>query len=208
MLYIIISKHVAIWMIPKIPSCHDTKSYRKTIPVHALYNTLPMRFRQYVVYTTSLTPPLFIEVPVPSQESEQSCIEVPVPSKESEQSCIEVPVPSPPFKVRWYQMGPIRNQICEFKRLRSTSTFAKCLTNTILGLQNWGQGRFQHNPELCCGLRILFVRFSVVVLGGVVFRFPNNLEKYQNKSFRKSYFLTFWWNLHWCFIMEQEVYWF
>ena len=79
MLYIIISKHVAIWMIPKIPSFHDTKSYRKTIPVHALYNTLPMRFRQYVVYTTSLTPPLFIEVPVPSKESEQSCIEVPVP---------------------------------------------------------------------------------------------------------------------------------
>ena len=94
MLYIIISKHVAIWMIPKIPSFHDTKSYRKSIPVHALYNTLPMRFRQYVVYTTSLTPPPFIEVPVPSQESEQSCIEVPAPSQESEQSCIEVPVPS------------------------------------------------------------------------------------------------------------------
>ena len=94
MLYIIISKHVAIWMIPKIPSFHDTKSYRKSIPVHALYNTLPMRFRQYVVYTTSLTPPPFIEMPVPSQESEQSCIEVPAPSQESEQSCIEVPVPS------------------------------------------------------------------------------------------------------------------
>jgi hypothetical protein len=30
--------------------------------------------------------------------------------------------------------------------------------------------------------------FVVVVLGGVVFRFPNNLEKNLNKSFRKSYF--------------------
>ena len=29
----------------------------------------------------------------------------------------------------------------------------------------------------------------------VVLRFPNNLEKNLNKSFRKSYFLTFWWNL-------------
>lgn len=36
-----------------------------------------------------------------------------------------------------------------------------------------------------------FARFFVVVLGGVVFRFPNNLEKNLNKSFRKSYFLTF-----------------
>ena len=35
------------------------------------------------------------------------------------------------------------------------------------------------------------VRFFVVVLGGVVFRFPNNLEKNLNKSLRKSYFLTF-----------------
>ena len=53
-----------------------------------------------------------------------------------------------------------------------------------------------------------FVRFFVVVLGGVVFQFPNNLEKNLNTSFRKSYFLTFWWNLHGlCFILEQEVYW-
>ena len=36
------------------------------------------------------------------------------------------------------------------------------------------------------------VRCFVVVLGGVVFRFPNNIEKNLNKSFRKSYFLTFW----------------
>ena len=53
-----------------------------------------------------------------------------------------------------------------------------------------------------------FVRFFVVVLGGVVFRFPNNLEKNRSKSFGKSHFLTFWWSVHWCFIMEQEVYWF
>jgi hypothetical protein len=52
------------------------------------------------------------------------------------------------------------------------------------------------------------VSFFVVVLGGVVFRFPDNLEKNLNNSVRKSYFLTFWLNLHWCFIMEQEVYWF
>ena len=43
---------------------------------------------------TSLTPLLFIEVSVPSQESERSCIEVSVPSQESERSCIEVSVPS------------------------------------------------------------------------------------------------------------------
>jgi hypothetical protein len=45
-------------------------------------------------HKSSLTPPLFIEVPVPSQEIEWSCIEVPVPSQEIEWSCIEVPVPS------------------------------------------------------------------------------------------------------------------
>jgi hypothetical protein len=44
-----------------------------------------------------------------------------------------------------------------------------------------------------------FVRFFVVV-----FQFPNILEKNLNKSFRKSYFLTFWWNLHWCFEMEKK----
>jgi hypothetical protein len=62
----------------------------------------------------------------------------------------------------------------------------------MLGLQFWDQGRFQNNPELCCG-----VPFFVFVLGGVVFRFPNNLEKNLSKNFWKSYFLTFWWNLHW-----------
>ena len=31
----------------------------------------------------------------------------------------------------------------------------------------------------------------VVDLGGVVFRFPNNLEKNLSKYFRKSYFITF-----------------
>jgi hypothetical protein len=46
--------------------------------------------------------------------------------------------------------------------LRSTSTFAKCLTNTILGLQNWGQGRIQHNPELCCGLAFCLLGFLLL----------------------------------------------
>jgi hypothetical protein len=42
--------------------------------------------------------------------------------------------------------------------------------------------------------------FFVFCFRGVVFRFNNNLErKNLNKSVRKSYFLTFWWNLHWCF---------
>ena len=80
-----------------------------------------------------------------------------------------------------------------------------CLTNTMLGLQFWGQGRFHHNPELCCGLLIFLLVFLLFVLGSVVFRFPNNLEKHLNKFFMKS---SLWWNLHWCFIMEQEVYWF
>ena len=44
----------------------------------------------YIICThkSSLTPPLFIEVPVPSQEIEWSCIEVPVPNQEIEWSCI------------------------------------------------------------------------------------------------------------------------
>ena len=38
---------------------------------------------------TGLTPSLFIKVPVPSQESKQSCIWLlGVPSQESKQSCI------------------------------------------------------------------------------------------------------------------------
>ena len=41
----------------------------------------------------------------------------------------------------------------------------KCLTNTMLGLQFWGQGRFQHNPELCCGLRILLLGFCCCFMG-------------------------------------------
>jgi hypothetical protein len=40
------------------------------------------------VYKTSSTSPLFIEAPVPSQESERSCIEAPIPSQEIEWSCI------------------------------------------------------------------------------------------------------------------------
>jgi hypothetical protein len=36
-----------------------------------------------------------------------------------------------------------------------------------------------------------FAMFVVVVLGGVVLRFPNNLVNNLNKSFRNSYFLTF-----------------
>ena len=40
-----------------------------------------------------------------------------------------------------------------------------------------------------------WVKFFVVVLG-FFFRFPKNLEKnLRNKSFRKSYFLTFWFTL-------------
>ena len=80
--------------------------------------------------------------------------------------------------------SPEKKRIHVYKKLRCNSTVK------IRFGRKKGQGRFQHNPELWCGLRILFVRFFVVVLGGV-FRFPNNLEKNLNKSFRKSYFLTF-----------------
>jgi hypothetical protein len=71
-----------------------------------------------VTNSTSLTPPLFIEVPVPSQESEQSCIEVPVPSKESEQSCIEVPVPIPHLRsedTKWDQFETkfVNSNVCD-----------------------------------------------------------------------------------------------
>jgi hypothetical protein len=45
-------------------------------------------------HKTKLTPPLLIEVYIPSQESERSCIEVYIPSQESERSCIEVYIPS------------------------------------------------------------------------------------------------------------------
>ena len=40
------------------------------------------------VHRMKLTPPLFIEVSLPGQESERSCIEVSLPCQESELSCI------------------------------------------------------------------------------------------------------------------------
>jgi hypothetical protein len=44
----------------------------------------------------------------------------------------------------------------------SDSWLPKFLTNTMLGLQFWGQGRFQHNPVLCCGLGIFFLGFLLL----------------------------------------------
>ena len=44
-------------------------------------------------HKTKLTPPLLIEVYIPSQESERSCIEVYIRSQESEPLLLEVSVP-------------------------------------------------------------------------------------------------------------------
>ena len=46
-----------------------------TCEKHLLVCIISLRGK-VLVHRTSLTPPLFIEVPVPSQESEQSCISV------------------------------------------------------------------------------------------------------------------------------------
>ena len=49
-----------------------------------------VQFLIHWAHKTSLTPPLVIEVPVPSQESGWFVIEVPVPSQKSGWSCIYV----------------------------------------------------------------------------------------------------------------------
>ena len=68
----------------------------------------------------------------------------------------------------------------------------KCLTNTMLELQFCFEVKADFSTILSYAVdSAFFLRFFVVVLGGVVFQFPNNLENNLSKSFRKSFFLTF-----------------
>jgi hypothetical protein len=98
-------------------SCHlyvtDTILFNKGLVVFSGVGTTASfhHKRRLGKHKTKLTPPLLIEVYIPSQESERSCIEVSMPSQESERSCIDTEVVMCiifPFKEsRWPQ--PLSN---------------------------------------------------------------------------------------------------